>query len=158
MEKEEDNDGEQSDEFSFSDFKELRVGLHFHEKESQFRWLNEAVTETITRDICEIPESQCTYKKERELFNLLCKQGKNPISPDIFYRAYFENYNPERKEDYGTGVPSWKTMQDILTKSYAPGFLMKLERYIESNDLEKTIEAMSSDEGISQIKKQKESN
>jgi len=119
-----------------------RVGLRFQSGESsRFRWLNEGVTESLTQDICTITDT--TYEKERELFKLLQQQGKIPVSEELFIKAFFENYNPDLP--YGERIPAWKHLYSAINNAYVPGFLLKLDKYVGTNGIEKTIDTMKGD-------------
>lgn len=136
-----------------------RVGLRFAKgplrdiasKKSLFRWLNEAVTEKINIEITNHEKKLQTYREERALFNLLCHNGKFLIDETLFYRAYFENYNPELRQS-GTGVPQWKKLWSEINNAYCPGFLRKFDQYIKYHGIKKAVEAMSSPDGIEKIK------
>ncbi len=97
-------------------------------------------------------EDDGTYKRERNLLSLLCENGSFAIDKTLFYKAYFENYDPSKTENQETGVPAWKDLWAEIGRSYCPGFLNKLDLYINNFGINQTIKDMSSREGIEKIK------
>jgi len=126
-------------------YKTQKTGLYFTAGETyRFRWLNEAVTETLARQLpVEVFFEDGVYENEREIYKLLQTKGKIPIDKKLFLNAYFENY--DHKLPYGERMPEWKKLSAAINYAYYPGFLVKLDNFIEANGIEKTIEVMQRD-------------
>lgn len=111
-------------------------------KGERFKWLNEAVTQSLAKEL--LPKTvDSIYKKERDLYDLLRIKGKEPIDNKLFLNAYFENYDPTLP--YGERIPEWKKLFATLDYAYYPGFLVKLDKFVKMNGVEKAIEVMSKD-------------
>ena len=127
---------------------------------SRFRWLNESVTEILTKKLMgeddkdelditnsiiylartsvgEIIES---YGKEINLFDTLRTAGKHKISSRLFIDAYFENFDSSQPE--GQRVPAWKRLIHAISDSYSPNFLIQLDKYIKSHGILEAEEAV----------------
>jgi hypothetical protein len=87
-------------------------------------WLNEAVTEEITSELCN--DDYIAYSKERRKLKRLCELG---IDREIIYNAYFEDYNPDDPER----VPHWKK------------FVAELKRVFPDLSVVQALEKVSSD-------------
>lgn len=102
--------------------------------EGRFRWLNEAMTERINLDL--LNEKEGSYPQERALLDLLIQQG---ISYSHLQRAYFEQHVPKKET---SSLVSWREMMKDFNQTFKPGFLVKLDKYIHHNGLDKTIAQM----------------
>jgi len=125
-----------------------RLGLMINGKHERFRWLNEAVTETLTRELIDTapdrPQySQVVYKSERELLELLMIRGKYQIDLKLFTDAYFENYDPTLPRE--KRIPAWKTLYKTISEAYSPGFLTELDKYIKAKDVKAAAHTMQID-------------
>ncbi len=79
----------------------------------RFQWLNEAITDYLTRWI---RGSTTGYEKEEELFSLLQKNGQKVVPRRLFLQAYFENYTPANQE--GQRVSAWNQLSTALEEAY----------------------------------------
>lgn len=105
-----------------------RIGLVFKTKKTpqKFRWLNEAVTESITMDLK--GDSEGEYKDERIALQNLYEKG---ISKELIYKAYFENYITNGEEH----IPAWKNFVCKLDELFPEiGGIRKLEEIEEMID------------------------
>jgi hypothetical protein len=124
------------------DVSHKRIGLSFLTPRSRFEWLHRAVTERIVKNFSSSDEqdehrtrrtktlesvqswlldnvsleyllSDTTYKT---LFQLLATQGQTPISERLFFRAYFEDYDPKGNPP----LAAWKELNNQLNTAYRP--------------------------------------
>jgi hypothetical protein len=113
-----------------------RVGTRFQSPDTErFRWLNEAITESLTLKAHGQKEGSI-YKSEREVLELILKGGTKKVKDEMIYRAYFENFDPNREQH----IPAWKTFYREVNESFEPGFLLSLDKAIEKHGLVKTLE------------------
>lgn len=112
---------------------------------SNFFWLNEGVTESITVDLLHPHQRDIMYKDEQELLKLLLENGTQPISQDMLLRAFFEDYDPSKPA--GERLPAWKEFYHAVNQAYAPGFLTRLDAYIQGHkgDTRVAVEQMKND-------------
>ncbi len=136
-----------------------RGGLLFTLPEvTRFFWLNEAITESITNEVMknvlrkDFEKSEekvasylegSSYKKEQELLELLIEAGRPYLDEKLFYAAYFEDFEPSLPE--GQRIPHWKALWKAINQAYEPGFLAKLDRYVQKNGIEAAIKTMQKD-------------
>lgn len=142
--------GEQPVDITSQEINQSRSGLFLFNRQKgnieevvnpRFYWLNEAITESLALELLREGEKEgILYYPERELFTLLLQQGNPPLTQDIFYQAYFDNYNPQAKK-----IPSFSELVRQIDNSYQKGFLLKLEDFYKKNGIFKTIEVMQSD-------------
>lgn len=106
-----------------------RTGLAI---EDRFNWLNEAITESLARSAMQ-RESRggVAYSREIKLLDLLANKGISPIDRSLFVKAYFENYDADKP--YRERNPQWKTLNTAINSAYSPGFLTKLDKYINEH-------------------------
>lgn len=117
-----------------------KVGLRIAHR---FRWLNEAVTENLTRLL--IDPKAPIYRNERTLLQLLTHSGKTEVPLQLFYDAYFENYDPSLPP--GHRIPKWRSLTKAINEAYEPRFLVNLDDVVEKDGIQA---------GIGFIKAQKE--
>lgn len=103
------------------DFKVLREGLRFNGK--RFRWLEEAVTESLTDKIR--PGDHPTYENERRILEIIRTYGKSEIPESVFYNAFFENYDPSLPVEQR--IPNWKKLWASVNEAFEPGFLVHVD-------------------------------
>lgn len=103
----------------------------------KYRWLNEAVTESLTYELLQPDEP--TYTTEVLLFGELLKKS---ISPNILYDAYFENGKGTINEQ---GKSKWQQFIDTIDFEYTPGFLDRLDEYVSERGLGAALKAMHED-------------
>lgn len=127
----------------FDNFEATRSGLHFSQydrldmdylqkrniemRRPILRWLNEAVTQSITLEITK-GEDTGSYKNERQLLELLIKYGG--ISRDLVYNAYFENF--DQSGDLKNPTPHLRELFTKLNKNCGDRFLVNLDTFIKS--------------------------
>ena len=93
-------------------------------QEINFRWLDEAITERLSR-ILRGPKKEY-YEKEQEFFDTLLKKG---VPLKLFYKAYFENYEPQDE----VRIPAWKGLSTQLQRALKDqGGLKILASYAEA--------------------------
>ena len=144
----------------FESYSHTRSGLNYEGpslENGRFVWLNEGITQTLTmeglasikraesmifRRKAEKPESN-VYKSEVELVALLLTSGKKDIPFKIFVQAYFEDYEPERGDE---AIPKWKALQQAITESYGPNFLVSLDKRIQKEGVQAAIDGLRSGE------------
>ncbi|MFA5954085.1 MAG: hypothetical protein WC817_00930 [Patescibacteria group bacterium] len=93
-----------------------RLGLVFYNRtkdipEKLFRWLNEAVTESISMHIQ--GKTDGSYGLERSVLQELYSYG---VSQELVYEAYSENYTTDNPT--GSRVPAWKRFAGAIKKLY----------------------------------------
>jgi hypothetical protein len=114
-----------------------RTGLYYHRnKVGRFYWLNEGVTAMLGRKIRRLGELEDTsfsneYGYYRELIDAVMHAGAQHIDEQLLYRAYFEDYDLR----HPARIPDWKRLNNAITLSYKPGFLIKLDRYVRSHNV-----------------------
>ena len=104
----------------------LRVGLAYRD-DSLFRWLNEAVTETLNIKVFGHEDGDF-YKESRKLLDLLSKD----IDFKLFVDAYFEEYDPDAPKE--ERLAAWKKLKAAIDAKFgsSPNFLVKLNNFIEN--------------------------
>lgn len=124
-----------------SDLENIRVGTRLKDK---FTWLNEALTEKISLEIIDKPEIESVfYTDERKILNFLIDHLKIP--KELFYDAYFENFDPE-KENHKQ--PNLKKLFEFTNKNFGHKFLVNLDKLIEEY-----TKQLGKDDGLLEILK-----
>jgi len=116
-------DGKTDD--SYDNYEVKQVGLRQTGAiKNRLGWLNEGVTEYLTREICD-KKSYPSYKNEVELLNLLCVSGNKPIDIKDFIDAYFEGYDEKKapEEQY----KNRKKLFGLLSTAYSRDFIIRLD-------------------------------
>jgi hypothetical protein len=112
-------------------FHEQRSGLHFiaslDSLIERFRWLNEAITEDLTRAISDVPNAT-QYQHEIELLELLCSK-LGPNGKALFRDAYFEQYHLAKPQ--GQRLEHYRALVDAMNGTFGSGFLVRLDTYIQ---------------------------
>lgn len=131
---------EKIDPYDIYDYEVKQVGLkHVGAAKERLRWLNEAVTEFLTRELINTSSSFTdSYNKEIELFNLLCTSGRSEIPKSTFIQAYFENYDSSKPEE--ERLVAWKTLLLSLKDNYSKDFIVRLDNVTRKEGLDKGIE------------------
>jgi len=109
-----------------------RVGLEFKPANNHpylFRWLNEAITEDLNKEMMGNSELDSSYREERHLLQLLCTFGSTEVPVSVFREAYFENYDPD--DPTGERVPKYKELQRQLMAAYGERILVNLDNVIK---------------------------
>ncbi len=114
--------------FAFSDPYDIAT-----ESDPHFGWLNEAVTEYLTRLLVPVsiaqqienPESGA-YQTEIALLELLV--NKWGISQQVIFEAYFQDHDPAKP--LGSRFPAWRALIDEFNFAFEPRFLQALDRFI----------------------------
>jgi len=120
-----------------------RTGLKFDSlgdtKTERFRWLNEAVTETLALDMDkDLERDSAPYKAERLLLTLLINgpaggDGTHKVDKTKFFQAYFENYEPKDSDE--VRLQHWKELTRSISASYYSGFLVKIDKLIKERGI-----------------------
>lgn len=120
-----------------------RTGLRFDSlgdtKIERFKWLNEAVTETLALDMDkDVERDSAPYKSERLLLSLLINgpaggDGKHKVDKTNFFQAYFENYEPKDSDEIR--LQYWKELTRSIGASYYSGFLVKIDKLIKEKGI-----------------------
>lgn len=97
---------------------------------NNLRWLNEGLTDLIGQEICPVKDPVGGYPEEISLIQKIIETGKNQISMDLAYQSYFEEHNPKLSED--KQFPKTKEFLKAVSKSWSPGFLIRLDKLISS--------------------------
>lgn len=120
------------------------VGILGQERVNHFTWLNEAITAGLTEEILGITEEENrTYVEEQELVALLLSKGGSLIDHDLVLSAYFEDFDPSSPPH--ERIPKWKRFYQSINESYAPGFLTKLDAFVQGNGVDAAIKQMKKD-------------
>ena len=96
------------------------------------RWLNEALTEEATAVLIG-EELSKSYVDERRLLKLLIEKG---IPKEVFFEAYFENFNVSTNKTEHS-LPKMKKLFNLMNDTFGKGFLFKLDSYIKENSSKK---------------------
>jgi len=136
------------DDTAYTAYFMTRLGMTFNDSidysrlntRSVLHWLNEAVTEDLSSELLK-NNNPHVYAQERELFSLLQTSGKKEISKDTFRRAYFEDFNPNKRKH----IPYWKEMWRLVQKSYDNTFLQRLDSHVNKHGVNSAIEIMKQD-------------
>jgi hypothetical protein len=107
----------------------------------RFSWLNEAITEGLNVALNSGENYEGVYRKERDLYELIRTSGSIQLPESVFLGAYFEDYDP----DAPANVPKWKELGEAIASAYQPGFLVKLDQYIEKHGIQEAIRVLKSD-------------
>ncbi len=93
---------------------------------SRFRWLNEAMTESLTTEV-EGNNYQATARASQiyRLEQSLLEHLEHRVPRQDFREAYFENYDPR-----GGGTDAWGKLQRDLSEAFEPRILLKLDKII----------------------------
>jgi hypothetical protein len=114
-----------------------RIGLSFDielkRSDGRFNWLNEAVTERLTSSMSGTPPD--IYEEELALLDALLANGENPLSEELFYDAYFEDYDSEHTEI----ISAWKALSRAITQAYEPRLLVEIDRIVREEGVEAAI-------------------
>ncbi len=105
-----------------------KSGMHIYQK---LRWFNEGVTDMISHKISpSVIDGLVGYPEEISLIQNIMKHGTKIIPANALYQAYFESYDPNfpNNEQY----KNMKTLFRSISESFSPGFLIRLDRLIES--------------------------
>jgi hypothetical protein len=97
---------------------------------TRFHWLNEAVTEDLAQEMMD-GAGQGYYHNERDLLETLRTSGKFDIDPEVFRRAYFENFEPGSKA--GERLKHWKELQSQLRQAYGEPILIKIDDIVRES-------------------------
>ena len=130
------------DEFTYEyingEYNQLKFGISFQKKYTEsgkvtldLSWLNEALTEHATHMLV---GKSYAYKNERKLLDLIIKHGNPQITQNTLYKLYFENYTLQRK---GHQLPATKELFLETNKKFGQGFLLKLDKFINSFNKDK---------------------
>lgn len=111
----------------------LRNGFRLGIGKYKYNWLNEAITQELTQLL--IGRDTDTYLIYRSMKAGLALSGKRLINPELFYAAYFENYDHATSPNQAT--PARKALMDAISTAYQPGFLPSLDTYISDNTSDK---------------------
>jgi hypothetical protein len=93
-----------------------RVGLRIQgvRGRDKFKWLNEAVTESLLETIGLEPHTYEKYRTTLEDMEGLMRRGGTENPRALIYAAYFEDYDTRSKKDK---VPAWKAMDKAVRRS-----------------------------------------
>lgn len=111
-----------------------RVGLRIINK---FRWLNEAITESVTQLMYD--KGGDSYVNERKLLDYIIQKSGVPLQD--FYNAYFEHYNPEEKDTDNGAISNWKKLNQKLNSTLGERFLVHLDDEIKRAGIKKVLES-----------------
>lgn len=106
-------------------------------------WLNEALTETATRDFLKEGRLRDVYPKERALLDLLRGAG---VPDDMLYRAYFENYAVKPAGEHRS--PAVKALFDKTNELFGDGFLVRLDWYVRFQNQQAPVKKVTSSYGV----------
>jgi hypothetical protein len=119
----------------------IRFGLQFEGTHGNiFTWLNEAVTEYITDEVIPPAEGiETNYQEYRSILDFLLHGGTEPISFDLFKRAYFEDYDPDARPN---AISAWKELQAAIDHAHGPGYLVKVDKLIKEKGATAALEEL----------------
>lgn len=121
-----------------------RMGLAINSRQQgddRFVWLNEAVTEPLSKSILQRESKDGTsYTKEQGLLDLLLIKGSSLIDRNMVIQAYFENYDADKP--YGERIPQWKAFNSAVNSAYSPGFLTRLDKYVQEFGVDKATKQL----------------
>ncbi len=112
------------------------VFLNNDKRTHKFNWLNEAVTEEITKELT--GKESGYYVSHRRKLKRLYELG---IDREIIYNAYFEDYNPDDPER----VPHWKKFVAELKQIFPDLSVVEALEKV-SNDVDEEIRQEKSNE------------
>jgi hypothetical protein len=112
------------------------VFLNNDKRTHKFNWLNEAVTEEITKELT--GKESGYYVSHRRKLKRLYELG---IDREIIYNAYFEDYNPDDPER----VPHWKKFVAELKRIFPDLSVVEALEKV-SNDVDEEIRQEKSNE------------
>lgn len=114
----------------------VRIGLRMTDislGKSSYRWLNEAITETLARDLNDAGMrswNKGSYIPERALYQQFLKK----IPEELFLRAYFTNADPRKPRN---GLGPIRELFEAIDQAYGyTSFLSILEIMIRRNGVE----------------------
>lgn len=135
--------------------RQQRVGLRFKDSENgrpawqRFRWLNEAVTEYVSKQVyqgVEKPELlpfMSSYTKEQELLNLLIDNSGGKVDWTTVRAAYFEVIGDDRE----SRMAAFRAFSGAMRSAYGDGILPRLDDFLKNgnynNNLDAAIAAMN---------------
>jgi len=112
-----------------------QLGLMFYDRsadnsliKTRHRWLNEALTESINKDILNLSEEHAMYPKERELYDLLRVCGLFKIPRSAFIDAYFEAHEDIEKTQAKTKL---NRLVWLLKSAYGSNILKVIDDKVE---------------------------
>lgn len=124
-------------------FKHLRIGTRFGTAPPRFRWLNEALTESLTMEL--LRKESRIYEKERRLLSIL----ETKVPRVLFLPAYFENFDPEKPADQR--IPHWNALVKAINEAYGGGFLVRLDKFVQEKGVDEAVKIMEQPDGWKQI-------
>lgn len=105
-----------------------KSGMHIYQR---LRWFNEGVTDMISQRVApSVIDEFVGYPEEISLIQNIMKHGTKIIPEDTLYQAYFEGYDPNLPDN--EQFKNMKTLFRSISNSFSPGFLIRLDRLIES--------------------------
>ena len=111
----------------------IRLGLRIA---GRFKWLNEAITETLAMKYS-TGKDKNVYSKERKLVNILMQRFNIPMSSLL--AAYFEDYEP-RDRDKGSGpISAWKQLSKELREKTGENLLLVVDKEIQAKGIDAVI-------------------
>jgi hypothetical protein len=111
-------------------------------KTSRFRWLNEAITEMLAAEISGVKDP-FAYGSEQDIVRELANRGKQTIGWNLFFNAYFENYDPGLPPE--ERIRAWKNLRRAINEAYTPDFLVALDDCIRRQGADFTRELLRRD-------------
>jgi len=110
----------------------------------RFVWLNEAVTESLAVEMAYGSSGgPAGYVKNIDLLGLFLKKKKldSNLNFDLIAKTYFR-YLKKRDDTDETPVDEWRNFSKEFDKAFGPRFLVKLDRFIEKEGIEKALEVV----------------
>jgi len=114
-------------------------GLNFfYSKDNKniFGFLDEGITQLLTEEI--LDKKTGYYQGEMNLVKKIVEKSNGKIELVDFYRAYFEDYEPNAKNI----ILHWKSLQQKIKECYGDNFLNKLNRQVNNLGIEKTLKSL----------------
>jgi hypothetical protein len=119
----------------------------------QYKWLDEATTETVAQAISLDKKDRNyrrfkkkgygRYKDEIGLIAGLLTKGRTIIDKELLFKAYFEDFNTEAEQ--GQERPAWNTFVSAVDGAFGDGFLKKLDDYVDTFGVQKATVDLFSD-------------
>lgn len=131
------DESEEASEYEVTDYSLQRLGLNIA---SRFRWLNEAVTEVLAKELTKDDEDEFTtysYRSEREILQYLMETYNIPLS--LFSKAYFEHYEPEDRETEKAAISGWKELYGVINERCGKGYLVWLDKQIKEKGVKQIL-------------------
>lgn len=116
-----------------------RIGLMIVGK---FRWLNEAVTESLTQLV--VDQERNTYLTERKILGFIL--GESGLTLQDFARAYFEHYEPDERGTETGAIAGWKNISSKISDKLGEGFLQRLDKKIKLDGEKNALDALQKGE------------